>query len=246
MTIMPETLNHILIVDDELAIQSLIKRYFQKHGAIVHCAGSGDEMNEILELQTVDLVILDVNLPGKDGFTLLDEIKRDHDSGVIMLTSQNELNDRLTGLNGGADDFVPKPFEMSELLARSNAVLRRLGRLKQKPEPDTCSYYFAGYRLDTKVRELTDDKNQKIEISPAETDLLTIFVKHPQTVLSRDYLLQQTRGRDAGPFDRTIDVRIGQLRKKILIATELEPLFKTIRGGGYMLTSTVKRVACEQ
>lgn len=245
MTTMPETLNHILIVDDELAIQSLIKRYFQKHGSIVHCAGSGDEMNEVLRLHSVDLVILDVNLPGKDGFTLLDEIKRDHDSGVIMLTSQNELNDRLNGLNGGADDFVPKPFEMSELLARSNAVLRRLGRLKQKPEPDTCSYYFSGYKLDSKVRELTNQQGEKIEISPAEMDLLLIFVKHPQTVLSRDYLLQQTRGRDAGPFDRTIDVRVGQLRKKILIQEEQAPLFKTIRGGGYMLTNTVKRIPCD-
>ena len=243
---MPETLNHILIVDDELAIQSLIKRYFQKHGAIVHCAGSGDEMNEVLELQTVDLVILDVNLPGKDGFTLLDEIKRDHDSGVIMLTSQNELNDRLTGLNGGADDFVPKPFEMSELLARSNAVMRRLGRLKQTPEPDTCSYYFSDYQLDSKIRELLGADGQKIDLSPAEMDLLIIFVKHPQTVLSRDYLLQQTRGRDAGPFDRTIDVRVGQLRKKILVPDEQKPLFKTIRGGGYMLTTTVKRIHCEK
>lgn len=243
---MPETLNHILIVDDELAIQSLIKRYFQKHGAIVHCAGSGDEMNDILQLHSIDLVILDVNLPGKDGFTLLDEIKRDYDSGVIMLTSQNELNDRLTGLNAGADDFVPKPFEMSELLARSNAVLRRLGRLKQKPEPDTCSYFFSGYQLDNKVRELRAPDKQIVDISPAEMDLLIIFVKHPQTVLSRDYLLQQTRGRDAGPFDRTIDVRVGQLRKKILIPSEEGPLFKTIRGGGYMLTSAVQRVQSEQ
>lgn len=243
---MSETSNQILIVDDELAIQSLIKRYFQKHGAVVHCAGSGDEMNDLLQLYAIDLVILDVNLPGKDGFTLLDEIKQNYDSGVIMLTSQNELNDRLTGLNGGADDFVPKPFEMSELLARSNAVLRRLGRLHQEPEPDTCSYFFSGYQLNNKIRELRSPKDIVIEISPAEMDLLIIFVKHPQTVLSRDYLLQQTRGRDAGPYDRTIDVRVGQLRKKILIPSEEGPLFKTVRGGGYMLASTVKRVECEE
>ncbi len=243
---MPETPNHILIVDDELAIQSLIKRYFQKHGAIVHCAGSGDEMNAILRLHAIDLVILDVNLPGKDGFTLLDEIKQNYDAGVIMLTSQNELTDRLTGLNGGADDFVPKPFEMSELLARSNAVMRRLEHLKQEPEPDTSSYFFAGYRLDNKVRELRDAKQNQISISPAEMDLLIIFAKHPQTVLSRDYLLQQTRGRDAGPYDRTIDVRVGQLRKKIITPSGEEPLFKTVRGGGYMLTSAVERTDCEE
>jgi len=239
---MTEALNQILIVDDEIAIQSLIKRYFQKHGATVHCAGSGDEMNTLLQLHSIDLVILDVNLPGKDGFTLLDEIKRDYDSGVIMLTSQHELNDRLTGLNAGADDFVPKPFEMSELLARSNAVIRRVRQLKQPEAPDTCSYHFSGYQLNNKVRELHDTNGALVELSPAEMDLLIIFAKHPQTVLSRDYLLQQTRGRDAGPFDRTIDVRVGQLRKKILVPQPEAPLFKTIRGGGYMLTSTVNRV----
>jgi len=240
---MPDTPSQIVIVDDEVAIQSLIKRYFQRHGAQVHCAGSGDELHQILQLHEIDIVFLDVNLPGKDGFTLLDEIKRDYEAGVIMLTAHNELNDRLTGLNGGADDYVPKPFDMSELLARSNAVLRRLGKLKTKPEPDTCSYHFAGYSLDSKVRELHNSEQALIDLSPAELDLLLVFVKHPQTVLSRDYLLQQTRGRDAAPFDRTIDVRVGQLRKKILVDEARHPLFKTIRGGGYMLMTEVEKQA---
>lgn len=240
---MPDTPSQIVIVDDEVAIQSLIKRYFQRHGAQVHCAGSGDELHQILKLHEIDIVFLDVSLPGKDGFTLLDEIKRDYEAGVIMLTAHNELNDRLTGLNGGADDYVPKPFDMSELLARSNAVLRRLGKLKTKPEPDTCRYLFASYCLDSKVRELHDGNEALIDLSPAELDLLLVFVKHPQTVLSRDYLLQQTRGRDAAPFDRTIDVRVGQLRKKILVPEAQHPLFKTIRGGGYMLMTAVEKLA---
>jgi len=239
---MPKLSNHILIVDDEAAIQSLIKRYFQKNGATVYCAGSGEAMHDLLKLHSIDMVFLDVNLPDKNGFTLLDEIKQHYDAGVIMLTSQNELSDRLTGLNGGADDFVPKPFEMSELLARSNAVLRRLGRLKTAPEPDTARYEFQGYCLDIKVRELYSPKQQRVELTPAEIDLLLVFLKHPETVLNRDYLLQQTRGRDAGPFDRTIDVRVGQLRKKVIIPETQPPLFKTIRGGGYILQSTVNKI----
>ena len=240
---MPKSTTHILIVDDEVAIQSLIMRYFSKYGATVFCAGTGAEMHQQLKQHTIDMVFLDVNLPDKDGFSLLNEIKSHYDAGVIMLTSQNELSDRLTGLNGGADDFVPKPFEMSELLARSNAVLRRLGHIKTNDKPDTSSYYFQGYCLDNKLRELRAADHSKVDLSPAEHDLLVVFLKHPETVLSRDYLLQQTRGRDAGPHDRTIDVRIGQLRKKLPIPDEQSPLFKTIRGGGYILTS---EVSCQE
>ncbi|CAG0911371.1 unnamed protein product, partial [Cyprideis torosa] len=128
------------------------------------------------------------------------------------LTSRNELDDRIAGLEGGADDYVPKPFEVSELLARAHAVLRRMAPKTEAPE--TCQYCFAGYCLDC---------------------------KHPETVLSRDYLMQQTRGRDAGPYDRTIDVRVGQLRKKLPVANSDQSLFKTIRGGGYMLTEAVSK-----
>lgn len=235
------TPNHILIVDDEPAIRSLVKRYFEKQGMVVHCAVSGEEMHAVLEAETIDIVFLDVHLPGKDGFVLLDEIKSEHQAGVIMLTVENDLDARLHGLNGGADDYLPKPFAMSELHARSNAVLRRLGRFKQTPKLETSCYRFAGYALDCKLRELRDAQQQLVDLSPAEIDLLLVFVKHPQTVLNRDYLLQQTRGRDAAPFDRTIDVRVGQLRKKLPIADE-QTLFKTVRGGGYMLTQAVERV----
>lgn len=234
--------NHILIVDDEPAIRSLVKRYFEKQAMIVHCAGSGDEMHQLLDSFPIDLVFLDVQLPGKDGFMLLDEIKHKHEAGVIMLTVQNKLDDRLHGLNGGADDYVPKPFEMSELLARSHAVLRRLGRFQTTTKPETCCYRFAGYSLDCKLRQVRAPDQQTIDLSPAEIDLLLVFVKHPQTVLNRDFLLQQTRGRDASPFDRTIDVRVGQLRKKLPVDNAEQTLFKTVRGGGYMLTQGVERV----
>lgn len=239
------TPNHILIVDDEPAIRSLVKRYFEKQGMVVHCAASGEEMHALLDAETIDIVFLDVHLPGKDGFKLLDEIKTEHQAGVIMLTVENDLDARLHGLNGGADDYVPKPFAMSELHARSNAVLRRLGRFKQTPKLETSCYHFAGYALDCKLRELRDAEQQLVNLSPAEIDLLLVFVKHPQTVLNRDYLMQQTRGRDAAPFDRTIDVRVGQLRKKLPIADE-QTLFKTVRGGGYMLTQAVERVRSAQ
>lgn len=239
------TPNHILIVDDEPAIRSLVKRYFEKQGMVVHCAASGEEMHALLEAEAIDIVFLDVHLPGKDGFKLLDEIKAEHQAGVIMLTVENDLDARLHGLNGGADDYLPKPFAMSELHARSNAVLRRLGRFKQTPKLETSCYRFAGYALDCKLRELRDARQQLVELSPAEIDLLLVFVKHPQTVLNRDYLMQQTRGREAAPFDRTIDVRVGQLRKKLPIADE-QTLFKTVRGGGYMLTQAVERVRSTQ
>lgn len=233
--------NQILIVDDEPAIRSLVKRYFEKQGMVVHCAASGEEMHAVLDAEAIDIVFLDVHLPGKDGFKLLDEIKSEHDAGVIMLTVEHDLDARLHGLNGGADDYMPKPFAMSELHARSNAVLRRLGRFKQTPKLETSCYHFAGYTLDCKLREVRDAEQQIVDLSPAEIDLLLVFVKHPQTVLNRDYLMQQTRGREAAPFDRTIDVRVGQLRKKLPITDE-QTLFKTVRGGGYLLTQAVERV----
>lgn len=229
----------ILIVDDEPAIQSLVKRYFKKRGLTVHCASSGDEMYPLLQQHPIRLVFLDVHLPGKNGFELLHEIKQAYSVGIIMLTTRNELDDRIAGLEGGADDYVPKPFEVSELLARSKAVLRRLKATESPTSPETCQYCFAGYSLDCKVRQLHNPAQQLINLSPAELDLLKVFVKHPETVLSRDYLMQQTRGRDAGPYDRTIDVRVGQLRKKIPAEHDDEPLFKTVRGGGYMLTKSV-------
>ncbi len=232
---------HILIVDDETAIQSMVKRYFEKRGATVHCVGSGDEMHQILEQHPIQLVFLDVHLPGKNGFELLQEIKQSYSAGIIMLTSRSELDDRIAGLEAGADDYVPKPFEVSELLARSNAVLRRLGENEEptSPSPETDQYYFAGYHLDCKMRQLHDSNQQPVNLSPAEFDLLKVFVQHPETVLSRDYLMQQTRGRDAGPYDRAIDVRVGQLRKKLPTKGTEQPLFKTIRGGGYMLTESI-------
>lgn len=239
------TPNHILIVDDEPAIRSLVKRYFEKQGMVVHCAASGEEMHAVLNTEAIDIVFLDVHLPGKDGFVLLDEIKTEHQAGVIMLTVENDLDARLHGLNGGADDYMPKPFAMSELHARSNAVLRRLGRFKQTTKLETSCYRFAGYALDCKLREVRNIQHELIDLSPAEIDLLLVFVKHPQTVLNRDYLMQQTRGRDAAPFDRTIDVRVGQLRKKLPIEDE-HSLFKTVRGGGYMLTQAVEKVRSPQ
>ena len=240
---MAEFNHRLLIVDDEAAIRSLIKRYFEKRGGLVYGAASGTEMHQILASQPVDLVLLDVQMPGKDGFALLDEVKQQYKAGVIMLTVQNELNDRLTGLNRGADDYIPKPFEMSELLARANAVLRRLAteQSANEPTPETAQYIFNDYCLSGRTRELNDPAQQPVELSPAEFDLLMVFVKHPQTVLSRDYLLQQTRGRDASPYDRTIDVRVGQLRKKLALSSKDTPLFKTIRGGGYMLDSEVEQ-----
>ncbi len=228
----------VLIVDDEPSIQSLVKRYFEKNGFAVSCAGSGSEMRAILNIHPVQLVILDISLPDEDGFSLLEEIRTGCSMGVIMLTAKAELNDRLAGLNSGADDYLPKPFERSELMARSKAVLRRFSPTIDA-NPNRYNYSFGKWNLNTRTHQLTDKNDRLIDLSPAEYQLLLVFITYPRIVLSRDYLLQQTRGRPSSPFDRTIDVRVGKLRKKLNSDEYSKPLFETIRGAGYLLNSDV-------
>ena len=230
----------VLVVDDEPAIAQLIKRYFLPRGFEVFSAGSGEKMREVLNKTPIQLVILDVNLPDQDGFTLLGELRSHYSLGIIMLTAKSRLDDRLAGLNSGADDYVSKPFELSELFARSKAVLRRF-----HPENHQRNHRFAfsNWIIDTRTHQITDQQDQLIDLSPAEYQLLLVFIRYPQIVLSRDYLLQQTRGRSCSPFDRTIDVRIGNLRKKLKRDHSDDhsdtPLFKTVRGIGYFLDAEV-------
>ena len=233
---MPEPTS-LLIVDDEPDIQNLIKRYFSKLGFSVFCAGSGSDMVQVLAKQRIDIVLLDVCLPDSSGIELLPRIKQHYQVAVIMLTAQAKTEQRIAGLNQGADDYLPKPFDLAELHARINAVLRRnetitdkLIKLKQ--------YRFQNFTLDTRTRTLCY-KNQDIKLSPAEYDLLLVMLKNPNTVLDRDYLMLTTRGRPASAHDRAIDVRMGQLRKKLSLETQSRPLFSTVRGGGYMLDCEV-------
>ncbi len=233
---MPEPTS-LLIVDDEPDIQNLIKRYFSKLGFSVFCAGSGADMDQVLAKQRIDIVLLDVCLPDTSGIELLPRIKQHYQVAVIMLTAQAKTEQRIAGLNQGADDYLPKPFDLAELHARINAVLRRNESLTDK-QIELKQYQFQNFTLDTRTRTLCH-KKQEIKLSPAEYDLLLVMLKNPNTVLDRDYLMLTTRGRPASAHDRAIDVRMGQLRKKLSLETQTRPLFSTVRGGGYMLDCEV-------
>lgn len=229
---------NLLIVDDEPDIQQLIKRYFSKQGFAVECAGSGLAMHQQLLNQKFEVILLDVCLPDISGFDLLPEIKARYQSAVIMLTGQDRTEHKITGLNRGADDYLPKPFDLAELHARINAVLRRSPSDDQKPA-EFERYLFEGFRLETRTRTVFDLNQQTVKLTPAEYELLLVMVKNPGVVLNRDFLLLSTRGRQANINDRAIDVRLSQLRKKISIDNRAAPLFSTVRGGGYMLECTV-------
>jgi len=236
---MPEaTTTCLLIVDDEADIRSLIKRYFRKLGFCVVAAGSGVEMEQMLVKQPVDIVLLDVCLPDISGIDLLPRIKQHYRAAVIMLTAQAKTEQRIAGLNLGADDYLPKPFDLAELHARINAVLRRNEHSTDK-QIELKQYQFDNFTLDTRTRRLFNG-NYEIRLSPAEYDLLLVLLKTPNTVLDRDYLMLTTRGRPASAHDRAIDVRMGQLRKKLSLETQNKALFSTVRGGGYMLDCDVQ------
>ncbi len=230
--------NSILIVDDEPDIQSLVQRYFSKHGFDVHCAGCGTQMHKQLAQRSFDIILLDVCLPGSSGFELLPQIKAQTQSAVIMLTGQANTQQRIAGLNQGADDYLSKPFDLGELQARVNAVLRRkVTEISKADMPK--SYRFEGFTLDTRTRTIVNAKGENIKLTPAEYELLLVMLKNAGVVLDRDYLLITTRGRLANVNDRAIDVRLSQLRKKLFIKDRELPLFLTVRSGGYMLDCEV-------
>ncbi len=232
----PKTL---LIVDDETDIQRLIERFFTRQGFKVLRAGSGAEMFPLLATQPVDVVLLDVCLPGQSGFELLPQIKQAYHAAVIMLTSQGDTDQRVAGLTQGADDYLPKPFDLAELHARIIAVLRRYDSTANNPLTAN-RYQFAEFTLDAPTRQLIDAKGRDIKLTPAEYDLLLVFLKNAGVVLDRDFLMLHTRGRVSSAYDRTIDVRLSQLRKKLRTNATTPLAFTTIRGGGYMLECDVK------
>lgn len=234
---------HVLIVDDEPAIRDLIRNYLGRHGLEISVASDGHEMREQMARKHVDLVLLDLGLPGEDGLALTRHIRSHSNVGVIIVTGSGESVDRIVGLELGADDFVGKPFDLRELLARVRSVLRRTA---SAAEPDVSSRHhelrFGGWRLDTQGRRLFNTDGTEVEITTGEYDLLCVFVENPNKVLSRDQLLQATRNRDAGPFDRAIDMQITRLRRKIEVDPDKPALIKSVRGAGYIFTAAVQRV----
>ncbi|MDA8232753.1 MAG: response regulator [Magnetospirillum sp.] len=239
-----ETKPHILVVDDDREIRDLLARFLVKHGLRVTTARDGVEMGKALEGWAVDLVVLDLMMPGEDGLSLTRRL-RGQGVGVpiIMLTAMGEETDRIVGLEMGADDYLAKPFNPRELLARIKAVLRRVQTLGTAPPSpsDGSRLHFAGWELDFATRELISPEGVMVSLSAGEFDLLQAFVEHPRRVLSRDQLLDFSRGRAAVPFDRSIDIQVSRLRRKLADDPKEPQLIKTVRGGGYLFTAEVER-----
>ena len=237
---------NIIIVDDDPEIASLVSEYLGQHGFAVTAVGDGKAMREAMAHGSFDLVILDLMLPGEDGLSLCRHLRATTTLPIIMLTAMGSETDRVVGLEMGADDYVAKPFSARELLARIKAVLRRgvprteLDEGGVKIAPSTEVLEFSGWRLDIGRRQLHSVDGVLVELTSGEFDLLHALLINPQRVLNRDQLLDLARGRVSGPFDRTIDVQVGRLRRKLEIDPKKPELIKTVRGGGYMLASEVK------
>ncbi|WNJ87976.1 response regulator transcription factor [Bosea sp. 685] len=238
----PQRESHVLVVDDDPQIRLLVARLLRANGYRVSAARDGVEMKQVLGSTAVDLVVLDVMLPGASGFDLCRDLRRDSRMPVIMLTARGEEADRIAGLDLGADDYLAKPFSPRELVARINAVMRRV-RADGATHSLTAAraFRFAGWTLDVVRRELTDPHGAVVDLSTGEFDMLRAFTEAPGKVLGRDLLLDLAKNRIATGFDRVVDVQISRLRKKIESDAQAEPMIKTIRGTGYMFMPAVER-----
>jgi two-component system OmpR family response regulator len=234
---------HILIVDDQREICDLVQEYLSGEGYRVSIALDGAEMRKAMTLSSVDLVILDLMLPGEDGLTLARALRQELPNvGIIILTGRGEIVDRIIGLEMGADDYLPKPFHLRELLARVKSVLRRAPARAidiQSGVPRSKAR-FAGWNLDLSSRELFAPSGKEVRLTTGEFDLLAAFVNNANQVLTRDRLLDLARNREAGPFDRTIDVQVGRLRRKLEDDPQRPTMIKTVRGTGYIFTPPVE------
>jgi two-component system, OmpR family, response regulator len=233
---------HILVVDDQKEICELVRDYLSGEGYRVSVANDGQAMRRVMGQNDIDLVILDLMLPGEDGLTLARGLRDEHpDLGIIILTGRGETVDRIIGLEMGADDYLAKPFHLRELLARVKSVLRRASsRTGEKPAAARVKARFSGWYLDLATRELMSPRGEEVRLTTGEFDLLAAFVNHANQVLSRDRLLDLARNREAGPFDRTIDVQVGRLRRKLEDDPQQPTMIKTVRGTGYIFTPTVE------
>ncbi|GKW47851.1 response regulator [Halomonas sp. NCCP-2165] len=240
MTTTPATL---IVVDDDPEIRELLADYLGRHGYRALTAEDGEALRALLARETPDLLIVDLMLPGDDGFTLCRELRRDSEVPIIMLTASADETDRILGLELGADDYLGKPFNPRELLARIKAVLRRT-RAQAPPRPAQARLVaFGDWRLDRVTRELIDAEEARLPLSGADFQLLQVFLEHPEEVLSREALFELTRGRPAPPLDRSIDVHVCRLRQRLGEDAQHSQLIRTVRGAGYVLTTRVEALA---
>lgn len=234
---------HILIVDDDIEIRTLLGNFLKQYGYRVSLATDGADMFRILkkEKNNVDLIILDVMLPGEDGLSLCRTLRKTTSIPIIMVTAVSEETDRIIGLELGADDYIAKPFNPRELLARIKAVLRRTHEYAEE-DKESRVVQFADWTLDMAARRLFTRDNMEVSLSSGEYELLVTFIEHPRRVLSRDQLMDYTRNREAMPFDRSIDIQVSRLRRKIEPDPKNPTIIKTVRNGGYMFTPQIKRL----
>jgi two-component system OmpR family response regulator len=237
---------HILIADDDRQIRTSLARFLTANGFRVSGAEEGVAMFAALEKGRFDLIVLDIMMPGEDGLSLCRRLRVESKIPVILLTALSGEIDRIVGLEVGADDYICKPFSPRELLARIRAVLRRTGDMTNKEESAlSVAYEFEGWRLNAVRRTLHNPEGALIELTAGEFDLLLAFAEHSKQVLTRDQLLDLTRGREASVFDRSIDVQVSRLRRKIEADPQIPVLIKTVRSGGYVFCADVRTAAAE-
>ena len=238
----PSTAPHILVIDDDPSIRELVVEYLGDNDLRVSAAASGREMFALIDREAIDLVLLDLKLPGEDGMQLARTLRERAGVPIIFLTGRNEEADRVMGLELGADDYITKPFIPRELLARVRAVLRRYQVQATLPERDNSrrAFRFSGWELNLRTRRLVSPAGVSVELSNGEFSLLGALCRAPQRVLSRDQLLSMSRLHEAEVYDRTIDVQIRRLRLKVEADSANPVLIVTERGAGYLLASVVE------
>jgi len=234
----------LLLVDDEATLRVPLAEYLSRQGFAVTEADSAARARTVLRDEVPDLVLLDIMMPGEDGLSLCRHVVEARDIPVILLTAKGEATDRIVGLEIGADDYVVKPFEPRELVARIRSVLRRASR-NGTPVEDNETYLFEGWQLDPLKRRLVDRDGVVVPISSAEFRLLTALLDHPRQVMDRDRLLDLVQGREAHLFDRAVDNQVSRLRRKIEVDSRSPQLIQTVWGGGYLLAADVRRVVRE-
>jgi two-component system OmpR family response regulator len=235
------TPDHILVVDDDTEIRSLLHEYLQKQGYRVTAVADGKGLRTAVATSHPDLIILDLMLPGEDGLTLCRDLRAKSEIPIIMLTARGDETDRIVGLELGADDYVAKPFSPRELLARIKSVLRRARALPENLKTEESGVFrFAGWTLDAATRNLTSPQGVVVALSGTDFRLLKIFVDHPNRVLTRDQLIDLMLSRDAGPYDRAIDVQVSRLRQRLGEDAKEPAIIKTVRGQGYVFAAHVE------
>lgn len=233
-------LPHVLVVDDDPEIGALLQRYLSSQGLRISVAESGAQVRVAMNAPDFDVVLLDLGLPDEDGLNLMRDLRNRWHGPVIIVSGRGDSVERVVGLELGADDYVTKPFDLRELLARIRSVMRRAQPAAAAEPPARRGFEFEGLRLDVLSRRLTDHAGTEIPLTTGEFDLLHVFLLRPHQVLSRDQLMNAVHGREAGPFDRAIDVQIGRLRRKLQTDAARPELIKSVRGAGYLLAVNVK------